>query len=87
MCLAVPGKLIVITDFEPLSRSGNVSFGGIVKEVNLAFVPDAEAGDYLLVHAGVAIAVIDAGEASKVLTYINEMESSDCEDFSDEIHR
>ena len=59
MCLAVPGKIISLSDTEPLMRTGRVSFGGIVKEVNLAYVPEAQIGDYVLVHVGFAISTLD----------------------------
>ncbi len=60
MCLAIPGKLITITvQLDETFRQGRVSFGGIVKEVNLFLVPEANVGDYVLVHVGVAISVIE----------------------------
>ncbi|KUY61054.1 MULTISPECIES: HypC/HybG/HupF family hydrogenase formation chaperone [unclassified Burkholderia] len=67
MCLAVPGELLGIDDDDALTRHGRVAFGGIVKQVNLAYVPDARPRDYVLVHAGFAIAVIDEIEASRML--------------------
>ncbi len=72
MCLAVPGKIVSITGAEEL-RSGRVSFGGIVKEVNLAYVPEAKAGDYVLVHVGFAISVVDEAEAMQTLEYLKQM--------------
>lgn len=66
MCLAVPGKIICITEGDPLLRSGKVSFGGIIKEVNLSFLPEAKAGDYVIVHAGFAISRLDQKKANKV---------------------
>ncbi len=77
MCLAVPGKLIGMTDAEPLLRTGRVSFGGVLKEVNLALVPEVEVGDYLLVHAGIAIAVVDQAEAERVFDYLESLAESD----------
>src|SRR5437764_2517939 len=59
MCLAVPGKVLTITGADPLQRIGRVSFGGIVKDVNLACVPDAKVGDYVIVHVGLAISTVD----------------------------
>jgi len=73
MCLAVPGKLIHIGDGDPMLRSGKVDFGGIVKDVSLALVPDAREGDYVLVHAGIAIGTVDEQEASKVYDYLEEI--------------
>jgi hydrogenase expression/formation protein HypC len=73
MCLAVPGKLVSMSGGEAVSRSGKVDFGGLVKEVSLAFVPDAGEGDYLLVHAGIAIGIIDQDEAKRVAGYVEEI--------------
>jgi len=77
MCLAVPGQLLSIEGDDPLTRQGRVGFAGIVKLANLAYVPEARCGDYVLVHAGVAIAVIDEVAARKTLNYLAEFESVD----------
>lgn len=74
MCLAVPGKILNIGGDEPLSRSGRVSFGGIVKEVNLTCVPEANIGDYVIVHVGCAISRLDEREAQRVFEYLREMD-------------
>jgi hydrogenase expression/formation protein HypC len=73
MCLAVPGKLLSIQGGDPLERSGRVSFGGVIKEISLACTPEAKEGDYVLVHVGVAIGVVDAGEAEETFRYLREM--------------
>lgn len=73
MCLGIPGRLECITNEDPLQRSGKVSFGGIQKEVNLAFVPEAQAGDYVIVHVGFAISRVDETEAMQVFEYLREM--------------
>jgi hydrogenase expression/formation protein HypC len=73
MCLAVPGRVLTLSGDDPLTRVGRVDFGGIVKEINLAFVPDAVAGAYVLVHVGFAIAVIDEAEAQRVLESLREI--------------
>jgi len=73
MCLAVPGKLLSIQGDDPLERSGRVSFGGVIKEVSLACTPEAKTGDYVLVHVGVAIGVVDAAEAEETFRYLREM--------------
>ena len=87
MCLAVPGKIISIDGNEPLLRSGRVSFGGIVKEVNLAYTPEAQIGDYVIVHVGFAISVLDQDEAHKVLHYIREMdELGELENGQEKLH-
>ena len=54
-------------------RSGSVAFGGITKQVNLAYVPDAKVGDYVLVHVGFAISVVDEAEASQTFEYLKQM--------------
>ena len=67
MCLAVPGKILEIKEGEDqLSRFGKVSFGGAVQEVSLAYVPDAKVDDYVIVHVGFALNVIDEEEANKI---------------------
>lgn len=73
MCLAIPGQLLEIIGDDPLLRSGKVSFGGTVKEINLAFVPEARPEDFVLVHVGFAIGVIDEAEARRVLRYLDEI--------------
>jgi hydrogenase expression/formation protein HypC len=74
MCLAVPGKLVQIEGDDPLWRTGKVDFGGILKEVNLACVPEAELGDYVLVHVGMALSRVDEDEAAKVFEYLRQMD-------------
>lgn len=59
MCLAVPGKLVEITEAEGAAlKRGKVDFGGVRREVCLSFVPEAVVGDYLLVHVGFALSVV-----------------------------
>ncbi len=73
MCLAVPGKIISLEGSDPIFRCGRVSFGGIVKQINLAYVPEAKIGDYVLVHVGFAISTIDEAEAEEVFEYLRQM--------------
>ncbi|MCK5579678.1 MAG: HypC/HybG/HupF family hydrogenase formation chaperone [Candidatus Omnitrophica bacterium] len=73
MCLAIPGKILNITGDDELDRQGKVSFGGVVKEVSLAYVPEANVGDYAIVHAGFAISLVDEQEALKVFEYLEQM--------------
>jgi hydrogenase expression/formation protein HypC len=73
MCLAVPGRIMDITETSPLSRVGRVAFGGITKDVNLTFVPQASIGDYVIVHVGVALNTIDESEAKRVFAYLDEL--------------
>ena len=76
MCLAVPGKIESISGDDPLLRTGKVNFGGIVKEVNLAYVPEAVPGDYVIVHAGYALEVLDEAEALRTLNLFRELGAS-----------
>jgi len=73
MCLAVPGRILSLSGDDPLLRTGRVDFGGLVKEINLAFVPEARVGDHVLVHVGFAISVLDAAEAERVFALLREM--------------
>jgi hydrogenase expression/formation protein HypC len=73
MCLAVPGKILSVEGDDPLLRCGRVDFSGTVMQVNLAYVPEAKVGDYVLVHVGFAINMIDEEEANKVFQYLREM--------------
>jgi len=74
MCLAIPGQLVEITaQLDDTFRTGKVSFSGIYKQVNLCMVPEAQVGDYVLVHVGVAISKVDEEEAKKVFSYLKDM--------------
>jgi hydrogenase expression/formation protein HypC len=75
MCLAVPGKILSIEGMDDLLRSARVDFSGVVKEVNLAYVPEARIGDYVLVHVGFAISIIDEAEAQQVFEYLRQMDA------------
>ena len=77
MCLAVPGRIKSIEGEDELTRTGKVSFGGIVKEISLALVPKAKVGDFVLVHAGFAINTLDEKEADKTFEYLREIEEAD----------
>ena len=70
MCLAVPGKILAIAGEDPIMRVARVDFGGIVKEINLAYTPEAEIGAYVLVHVGFAISVLDEEEADRVFEHL-----------------
>ena len=74
MCLAVPGKIISVDDSPTLMRTGKVNFGGILKEINLAYVPEAVPGDYVLVHVGFALSIVDESEANQVFEYLRQMD-------------
>lgn len=72
MCLAVPGKIISIDDNDPILRMGKVSFGGIIKEISLAYVPEAQVGDHTIVHAGFALSILDPEAAKLTLEYLQQ---------------
>lgn len=74
MCLAIPGKVTSIEGQDALSRMGKVDFGGVLKEACLAYVPEAQIGDYVLIHAGFAISRLDEDEAGKVFEYLREID-------------
>lgn len=74
MCLAVPGKVVSINGDEPLMRQGKISFGGVIKEVSLAYVPDVKIGDYVIVHVGFALTILDEAAAQQSLAEFQEME-------------
>jgi hydrogenase expression/formation protein HypC len=74
MCLAIPGKVETITGDEPLMRMGRVNFGGVIKEACLAYVPAVKVGDYVIVHAGFALSIVDEAEARQVFEYLRQMD-------------
>ena len=73
MCLAIPGKLIEVTEDPQGVRMGKANFGGIVKQVCLEYTPEANAGDYVLVHVGFALAKVDEEEATRTYQLLEEM--------------
>jgi hydrogenase expression/formation protein HypC len=74
MCLGVPGQVIAIEP-NPLGMTmGKVNFAGVIKRVCLAYVPEIQVGDYVVVHVGFAISKVDEQEASKVFAYLREMD-------------
>jgi hydrogenase expression/formation protein HypC len=75
MCLAIPGKILSIHGTDPLERTGKVDFGGVLKEVNLAYVPEAQIGSYVIVHVGFAISTVDEEEATQVFSYLKTMDA------------
>jgi hydrogenase expression/formation protein HypC len=86
MCLAVPGKILSIVDHDGVMRTGRVSFGGIVKEVNLAYTPEAGVNDYVIVHVGFAISTVDPQEAARVWAFLQELDDLE-EDLNDALPR
>lgn len=77
MCLAVPGKVVEVHEGADYARTGKIDFGGILREVNLAFVPEAAVGDYVVVHVGVALSKVDEAEARQVFEYLHALGAMD----------
>jgi hydrogenase expression/formation protein HypC len=78
MCLAIPGKIILLNESaDGTMRTGRVEFSGIIKEVNLELVPQAKVHDYVLVHVGVALGLVDEDEARKTMAYLDQMNELD----------
>jgi hydrogenase expression/formation protein HypC len=75
MCLAVPGKIISISDENPIFRTGKVSFNGAIKEVNMAYVPEAKVNDYVIVHAGFALSILNEEQAKQNLEYWQDIQN------------
>ncbi|MGI0483004.1 HypC/HybG/HupF family hydrogenase formation chaperone [Geminocystis sp. CENA526] len=73
MCLAIPGKVVTIEGENPFAKKGKVSFGGILKEVSFAYTPDVKIDNYVVVHVGFALNIIDEEEAEKTLTDLVQM--------------
>lgn len=71
MCLAIPGKIVEFIDRDDsVFKIGKVSFEGIIKKINLGLVPEAKKGDYVLVHVGVAMSVVDEEEAKRTMDFL-----------------
>lgn len=75
MCLAIPGKVESITEPDSFLRMGRISFGNIIKEASLAYVPEARVGDYVIVHVGFALSRVDEEEAQKIFDYLKRMDA------------
>jgi hydrogenase expression/formation protein HypC len=75
MCLAIPGKIVSVEEAEDITlRRGKVDFGGVHKEICLSFTPEAKQGDYVLVHVGFALSVVDEEEAQQIFRDLEAME-------------
>ncbi|HOC18162.1 MAG TPA: HypC/HybG/HupF family hydrogenase formation chaperone [Vicinamibacterales bacterium] len=70
MCLAIPGKIVSVAGDDPFTRTARVSFDGVIKEVSLAYLPDARVDEYVVVHAGFALSRVDEAEAREVFEYL-----------------
>lgn len=77
MCLAIPGRIVSLVGDDPILRIGRVDFGGVSKEINLAYTPEARIGDYVLIHVGFALTVISETEAQRTLVCLREMAALD----------
>jgi hydrogenase expression/formation protein HypC len=80
MCLAIPGKVLSMTDGDTLMRTGRVDFGGVIREVNLCYVPEVKLGDYVVVHVGFALSIVDEVEANQVFEYLRQIGELEIED-------
>jgi hydrogenase expression/formation protein HypC len=68
MCLAIPAQIIAITDTDnALQRLAKVDFSGVTKDISLSFLPEAQVGDYVIVHAGLALSILDEADAQATL--------------------
>jgi hydrogenase expression/formation protein HypC len=86
MCLAIPGKVLSVVGVDELDRTGRVSFGGVEKDVSLAYVPEVVPGDYVIVHVGFAISRVDEAEARQVFEYLKQIdELTELNDANEEI--
>lgn len=81
MCLAVPGQVVTIED-DPM-RTASVSFAGVTKSVSLAMVPEAQVGDYVIVHVGFAISRLDEEAARRTLQTYADLAASGSSDETD----
>ena len=79
MCLGVPGRIVQWIDHDPTFAKAEVDFAGVSREVHMACVPDATVGQYVIVHAGIAISVLDEAEAEKTLAEFEMLEEADDE--------
>ena len=74
MCLAIPGKVVSICGDDSLTRMGKVDFSGVIKQASLAYVPEVQVGDYVIVHVGFALSKVDEDEAHKVFEYLKQID-------------
>lgn len=75
MCLAIPGRLVAISDGEGFDRRGIVDYDGARQEISLAYLPETKIGDYVLVHVGFAMTQLNVEEAERILREIRELEA------------
>ena len=75
MCLAIPGRVVAITGGEGFDRRGTVDYDGVRQEVSLAYLPETQIGDYILVHVGFALTRLDPDEAERILQELRQLEA------------
>jgi len=73
MCLAIPGKIVELEEGGSM-RMGRIDYGGITRHACLAYIPDPQIGDYVMVHVGFAISKVDPEEAARAYQYLAEMD-------------
>lgn len=74
MCLAIPAKIIsILANDDSLQRMAKVDFSGVLKDISLAYLPEAKTGDYVIVHAGLALSLLDEQEAQSSLSAFAEL--------------
>jgi hydrogenase expression/formation protein HypC len=74
MCLGIPGRVASWVERDPLMAAAEIDFGGVKKRCQMACVPDAREGDYVLVHAGIALTIIDVEAAERLVTTLNRLD-------------
>jgi hydrogenase expression/formation protein HypC len=79
MCLGIPGQVVSIEENPAGILMGKVSFGGIAREVCLAYVPEVQVGDYVVVHAGFALNRLDEAEAMEVFDLLQQIQAAEAE--------
>ncbi|MBI5241089.1 MAG: HypC/HybG/HupF family hydrogenase formation chaperone [Elusimicrobia bacterium] len=79
MCLGIPGKVLSISADEGGLATGRIDFSGIVKDACLAYVPEAKVGDYVIIHAGFAISILDEAQAQETFKYLDELDRAAAE--------
>lgn len=79
MCLSIPGQIIAIDESNPMLPLAHVDFGGVQKQVSLCFTPHAKIGEYVLVHVGFAISIINEDEVNALLNSLSQLSDPDYE--------
>lgn len=80
MCLGIPGRVAAWIDRDALMAVADIDFGGVTKRCQMACVPEAEVGEYVLVHAGIALTIIDSDAAAKLLDALISLGDADIQE-------